>query len=335
MGSSELGASSGESHGADDGGDSPEAGQRGLFGRIFSVFSSAPEAVGEATPAGGSGADVAPAAPPTHGMANLRRLRVDDVALPKAEIVAVPVDIGRDDLVEVFREHGFSRLPVYKGTLDHPLGLILLKDLALQHGFGAGGRYTLRKLLRPLLYAPPSMPVGVLLQKMQRERVHMALVIDEYGGVDGLVTIEDLIETVIGEIEDEHDEAEGAMWKEERPGVFLAQARAPLEEFEAAIGMVLRTGEDDAEIDTLGGVVFLRTGRVPARGEVVPHESGVAFEVVDADPRRIKRLRVRLPGTGGAKPAAAVAEPVAASASAAETAAESAAAESAGTKAAE
>jgi magnesium and cobalt transporter len=229
-------------------------------------------------------------------MANLRKLRVDDVSVPKVEIVAVPVDIGRDELVEVFREHGFSRLPVYKGTLDHPLGLVLLKDLALQHGFGASGRFSLRKMIRPLLYAPPSMPSGVLLQKMQKERVHMALVIDEYGGVDGLVTIEDLIETVIGEIEDEHDEDEGALWKEEKPGVFLAQATAPLEEFEAAIGMPLRTGEDDEDIDTLGGIVFLRTGRVPARGEVVPHESGAEFEVVDADPRRIKRLRVRLPG---------------------------------------
>ncbi len=231
------------------------------------------------------------------GLGNLRRLRVDDVAIPKVDIVAVPVDIGRDDLVEVFREQGFSRLPVYKGTLDHPQGLVLLKDLALQHGFGTSGRFSLRKLLRPLLYAPPSMPIGVLLQKMQRERVHMALVIDEYGGVDGLVTIEDLIETVIGEIEDEHDEDESLLWKEEKPGVFLAQSTAPLEEFEAVIGMKLRNGEDDDEIDTLGGLVFVRIGRVPVRGEIVPHESGAEFEVVDADPRRIKRLRVRLPGS--------------------------------------
>ncbi|MGQ0563671.1 MAG: transporter associated domain-containing protein [Gemmobacter sp.] len=230
-----------------------------------------------------------------HGMANLRKLRVDDVSVPKIDIVSVPTDIGRDDLVAVFRQHGFSRVPVYKGTLDHPQGLILLKDLALQHGFGATGRFSLRKLIRPLIYVPPSMPVGVLLQKMQRERVHMALVIDEYGGVDGLVTIEDLIETVIGEIEDEHDEVGGTLWKEEAPGVFLAQAMAPLADFEAAIGLRLRSDDDDDDIDTLGGIVFLRTGRVPARGEVVPHESGVEFEVVEADPRRIKRLRVRLP----------------------------------------
>lgn len=230
-----------------------------------------------------------------HGMANLRKLRVDDVSVPKVDIISVPTDIGRDDLVAVFRQHGFSRVPVYKGSLDHPQGLILLKDLALQHGFGATGRFNLRKLLRPLIYVPPSMPVGVLLQKMQRERVHMALVIDEYGGVDGLVTIEDLIETVIGEIDDEHDEVEGALWKEEKPGVFLAQAMAPLDEFETAIGRRLRNDDDDDDIDTLGGIVFLRAGRVPARGEIVPHESGIEFEVVDADPRRIKRLRVRLP----------------------------------------
>jgi magnesium and cobalt transporter len=261
--------------------------QRGFFGRLLSAFSPASDdATGEAP----TGTAAAP-----QGLHALRRMRVDDVAIPKAEIVAVPMDIGRDDLVEVFREHGFSRVPVYKGTLDHPQGLVLLKDLALQHGFGATARFGLKRLLRPILYAPPSMPTGVLLQKMQRERAHMALVIDEYGGVDGLVTIEDLIETVIGEIEDEHDEDEGALWKEEKPGVILAQSTAPLEEIEAALGMALRTEEEDEEIDTLGGLVFLRAGRVPARGEVVDHESGVQFEIVDADPRRIKRLRVRLP----------------------------------------
>lgn len=275
--------------------DGPETEQRGFLGRILSALTPS-----EPTPAAPSAQRPASAEPPLGaalpGMANLRKLRVDDVAVPKVEIVAVPLDIGKDELVAVFREHGFSRLPVYKGTLDHPQGLVLLKDLALQHGFGASGRFSLRKLLRPVLYAPPSMPIGVLLQKMQKDRVHMALVIDEYGGVDGLVTIEDLIETVIGEIEDEHDEQEGALWKEEKPGVYVAQASMPLEEFEAAIGLRLRTDEDDEEIDTLGGLVFLRTGRVPARGEIVPHESGVEFEVMDADPRRIKRLRIRLPG---------------------------------------
>ena len=266
---------------------------RGFFGRLMEAFSPSEPAAGE--PQGQTATPVVQVVA-THGMSNLRRLRVDDVAIPKVEIVAVALDIGKDALVEVFRQHGFSRVPVYKGTLDHPQGLILLKDLALQYGFGAAGKFSLRKMLRPVLYAPPSMPVGVLLQKMQRERVHMALVIDEYGGVDGLVTIEDLIETVIGEIEDEHDEEEDNLWKEEKPGVFLAQATAPLDEFESALGVTLRVTEEDQEIDTLGGLVMIRTGRMPARGEIVPHESGVEFEVVDADPRRIKRLRVRRPG---------------------------------------
>jgi magnesium and cobalt transporter len=267
---------------------------RGFFGRLISAFTSGDRlpAKPETTIATAPATQVAA----THGISNLRRLRIDDVAIPKVDIVAVPMDITKDALVEVFREHGFSRVPVYKGTLDHPQGLILLKDLAMQYGFGTGGRFSLRKMLRPVLYAPPSMPVGVLLQKMQRERVHMALVIDEYGGVDGLVTIEDLIETVIGQIDDEHDEEEDMLWKEEKPGIFVAQATAPLDEFESALGITLRTTEEDQDIDTLGGLVMLRTGHMPARGQIVPHESGVEFEVMDADPRRIKRLRVRMPG---------------------------------------
>lgn len=283
----------------------PEAGEssnepqpRGFFGRILGALGASP---GEADPSEAQSATSAAAALGLPGLGNLRKMRVGDVAVPKAEIVAVPVTTTREELVEVFRTQGYSRLPVFKDTLDSPMGLVHLKDLALAHGFGgAPGRFSLRKLLRPLLYVPPSMPIGVLLQKMQLQRIHMALVIDEYGGVDGLVTIENLIETVIGEIEDEHDEDEGALWKEEAPGVILAQSTAPLEDIEAALGIPLRTAEEDEEIDTLGGLVFLRSGRVPARGEVIEHESGVQFEIVDADPRRIKRLRVRVPVPGAA-----------------------------------
>jgi len=264
-----------------------DQGPKGFLGRLLSAFSPASDPAPAETAPGNS--------TEAHGLYALRKMRVDDVAVPQADIVAVPLDIGKDDLVAVFRKHGFSRLPVYKGSLDHPQGLVLLKDLALQHGFGATARFSLKRLLRPILYAPPSMATGVLLQKMQKERVHMALVIDEYGGVDGLVTIEDLIETVIGEIEDEHDEEEGALWKEEAPGVILAQSAAPLKEIEAALGLALRNGEEDEEIDTLGGLVFQRSGHVPAKGEVIAHESGVTFEILDADPRRIKRLRVRRP----------------------------------------
>ncbi|MBT8424603.1 MAG: CBS domain-containing protein, partial [Silicimonas sp.] len=148
-------------------------------------------------------------------LANLTRMRLEDVMIPKVEVVAVPTDIRKDDLVEVFRDSGLTRLPVYKGTLDSPVGMVHLKDFALKHGFnGSGERFARSRMMRPLLYAPPSMPIGVLLQKMQTDRMHMALVIDEYGGVDGLVTIEDLIEQVIGAIEDEHDIAEGRFWTE-------------------------------------------------------------------------------------------------------------------------
>jgi magnesium and cobalt transporter len=234
---------------------------------------------------------------PVPGMGNLRDMAVEDVAIPTAEIVAVPVDIGIDDLVQVFRESGMTRLPVYEGTLDSPIGMIHLKDFALKHGFnGTGAGFALRKMLRPLLFVPPSMPIGVLLQKMQAERRHMALVIDEYGGVDGLVTIEDLIEQVVGQIEDEHDTDEDALWTEEAPGCYVALARTPLDQFEAEIGLSLTEADevDEEEIDTLGGLVFMLLGRVPVRGEVIEHPAGPTIEVIEADPRRIKRVRVRL-----------------------------------------
>lgn len=237
-----------------------------------------------------------------HGMINLRRLRVEDVAIPTAEIVSVPTTVSKDELVQVFRDSGLTRIPVYEGTLDTPLGFVHLKDLALTHGFnGNSAIFEIESMLRPLLFVPPSMPIGVLLTKMQTERRHMALVIDEYGGVDGLLTIEDLIEQVVGEIEDEHDSDEAQTWIQERPGCYVAQARTPLDEFEAEIGHSLTRHEDvdEEEIDTLGGLVFMLSGRVPARGEVVLHPEGIEFEVVDADPRRIKRLRVMLPDASG------------------------------------
>lgn len=269
-------------------------GQRGFFGRIIDAFTPSDDNGDEPVPPAAD--TVGAAAAPLPGIGNLRRMRVEDVAIPKAEIVAVPVTANLDELVANFRDSGFSRLPVFKGTLDSPLGLIHLKDLALQQAFSdPKPRFSLRKMLRPLLYAPPSMPIGVLLQKMQTERIHMALVIDEYGGVDGLVTLEDLVETVIGEIEDEHDTSEDGLWHEEKPGQFIVQSRAPLAEFEARIDMKLAAPEEDEEVETLGGLVFMLVGRVPARGEVIRHESGAEFEVIDADPRRIKRLRVRLP----------------------------------------
>lgn len=233
-----------------------------------------------------------------HGLINLRRMAVEDVAIPKPDIVAVPITITKSELVQVFRDSGLTRIPVYRDTLDTPIGMAHLKDFALQYGFnGKGGTFSLKEMLRPLLFVPPSMPIGILLSKMQTERRHLALVIDEYGGVDGLVTIENLIEQVVGEIEDEHDIDEGALWQREDSGNYLAQAKTSLEDFEVEIGFSLTDSEDidEEEIDTLGGLVFMLSGRVPVRGEVIKHPSGVEFEVLEADLRRVKRLRVCLP----------------------------------------
>ena len=214
----------GSSLAQDAGEPSESSSHRGFFGRLIDALSPSDSTQGPATVPPSEKAPPGAAMP---GVVNLRRLRVGDIAIPKAEIAAVAVTTSLEDLIKAFRDSGFSRLPVFKGTLDSPIGLIHLKDLALQQAFTSPKpRFSLRKLLRPLLYAPPSMPAATLLQKMQRDRVHMALVIDEYGGVDGLVTIEDLIETVIGEIDDEHDEQEGALWKEENRAIYRPVARA-------------------------------------------------------------------------------------------------------------
>ena len=280
----------------------------GFLRRIISAMSPSDAGSKPATSQSSPSTNIA------HGVLNLRRMAVEDVMVPSADIIAVPSTISKDELVTVFRESGLTRLPVYEDTLDSPIGMAHLKDFALQHGFNgsAKGRFSLQALLRPLMFVPPSMPIGVLLAKMQAERKHMALVIDEYGGVDGLVTIEDLIEQVVGEIEDEHDAEEDVYFTQDKKGGYLALAKTPLDEFEQEIGLTLTDVDevDSEEVDTLGGLVFMLTGRVPVRGEVVKHPEGFEFEVVDADPRRIKRLRVRLPGHAerAAKAAAALAD---------------------------
>ena len=287
-----MGDSDGSSNAAHGARDEDDASSMGLWARWRQALGGSTELnEDDEVPLSPSGRDNT-----VRSLANLTRLRVEDVMIPKVEIVAAPVDAGKDDLLQLFRNSGMTRLPVYRDTLDTPLGLVHLKDFSLKHGFNGGLKKALdlEAMLRPLLYAPPSMPIGVLLAKMQSDRIHMALVIDEYGGVDGLVTIEDLIEQVIGEIEDEHDIEESALWVEESPGCYLAQARTGVEEFEQILGQKLLLDDEDEEIDTLGGLVFMLAGRIPARGEVVKHPDGVDFEVVDADPRRIKRLRVRL-----------------------------------------
>ncbi len=228
-------------------------------------------------------------------LGKLRDLRVEDILVPRADIISVPDTATLDELVEIFRESALTRLPLFHETLDNPLGLIHLKDLALHHGFGQSEEtFDPVSIARPLLYAPPSMSIGVLLQKMQSERIHMALVIDEYGGVDGLVTLEDLVEQIIGEIADEHDADEGELWVEEAPGIYLAHSRAPLQEFEAVIGVDLLSDELDEDVDTLGGLVFMLAGRVPLRGEILVHSQGHEFEIIDADLRQVKRIRVRM-----------------------------------------
>ena len=229
MGDSIDGSSSAAQSAQPDGQTEAEA-TSGFFRRIIGVFNPSDDSEARMN-AEGAAVNGAP------GIGNLRHMTVEDAAIPKADIVSVPATITKEDLVHVFRDSGMTRLPVYEGTLDTPIGFVHLKDFALKHGFnGNDGRFSLKAMLRPLLFVPPSMPIGVLLQKMQAERRHMALVIDEYGGVDGLVTIEDLIEQVLGEIEDEHDIDEGQYWIQERPGCYVALAKTPLEEFEAEIG---------------------------------------------------------------------------------------------------
>lgn len=234
----------------------------------------------------------------------MRNQRVEDVMIPRADIVAASESATLDELVTVFREASLTRVPVFRETLDDPIGFVHLKDVAFEYGFAAPDtrpQFSMSRHLRQPLYVPPSMTTAKLLERMQTSRKHIALIIDEYGGVDGLVTIEDLVEQIVGEIDDEHDDADPAPWRLEAPGIYLANARTDLAEFETATGLTLVSEELSEEIDTLGGLVFMLSNRVPERGEVITHPDGHEFEVIDADPRRIKRLRIVLKGrTNGA-----------------------------------
>jgi CBS domain containing-hemolysin-like protein len=269
-------------------------------------------------------------------------LTVEDVMVPRADIVAIDLDASVGDLMRLFEEAGISRIPVYEETLDDPRGMVHVKDLvsylaspertepavrgatagtppeassppkvpqASDRVAGALAR-SIRsaQLLRPVLNVPPSMPAINLLIRMQSTRNHIALVVDEYGGTDGLVTIEDLVEQVVGEIEDEYDIEEVAGIVEDQRHGLIVQARTPIAELEAHLGglKLLQPGEEE-DIDTVGGLVAARLGRVPARGEMVAHPSGIELEVLEADPRRIKRIRVHRPrlaseAGGGASP---------------------------------
>ena len=228
-----------------------------------------------------------------------RHLTAYDIMIPRANIVAVDVRTGLDELIHIMTKAGHSRVPVYRETLDEVLGLVHIKDL-VSH-VGKANRFDLSAIVRPVQFVAPAMRVLDLLLEMRQSRVHMALVVDEFGGIDGLITIEDLVEEIVGEIEDEYDVDQGPRLVFQRDGTLVADSRATIEEFEALVGAVLSEEEREEDIDTLGGLVFALADRVPTRGELVEHpQSGICFEVLEADPRRIKRLRVRNLPAGGA-----------------------------------
>jgi magnesium and cobalt transporter len=221
----------------------------------------------------------------------MRETTAADVMVPRTDIVAIDLETGFQAAVEQIRADGHSRLPVYREQLDDVVGMIHIKDV---YAFvGHPEDFSLEKILRRPLMVAPQIPVLDLLLQMRQARMHLALVVDEYGGIDGLVTIEDLVETIVGPIADEHDEIEGPMIVERPDGTLDINAALPVEEFEQRLGDVLTQEERDSDINTVGGLVFTLAGRVPARGEVVSHPGGLEFQVLEADPRRIRRIRVR------------------------------------------
>ncbi|HXE87028.1 MAG TPA: hemolysin family protein [Hyphomicrobiaceae bacterium] len=244
-------------------------------------------------------------------------LRVEDVMIPRADIIAVDENESIRALLKAFDSAGVSRMPLYRETLDEPRGMVHVKDVLHWLIGDARGRapagpaakasepdlsrvdlskpIVSAKLGRPMIYVPPSMPAANLLLRMQATHIHMALVVDEYGGTDGLVTIEDLVEQIVGDIEDEHDEAEAANIVSDAKLGLVTVARTPIQELEAYLGTKLLDPEQASEIETVGGLISTLAGRVPARGELVVHPSGIEFEVLDADRRRVKKLRIRLP----------------------------------------
>jgi CBS domain containing-hemolysin-like protein len=260
---------------------------------------------------------------------SFHRIRVEDVMVPRADIVAVAADTNLGELLSLFRTAGHSRLPVYGETLDDPKGMVHIRDfldfiaMRADSGVSEGGAsddtpppslgqidlsMTLAEanILRPVLFVPRSMPAIDLLVRMQATRTHMALVIDEYGGTDGLVSIEDLVEMVVGDIEDEHDEDEDVTIMQAADGTYIADARASLDEVTETLGVDLSDEEGAEDIDTIGGFIVTLAGRVPSRSEVIEGPKGLEFEVLDADPRRVKRLRIL---RNIASPEAALGEP--------------------------
>lgn len=221
---------------------------------------------------------------------HLRDLTVVDVMIPRADIEAIDINTSQEDLMGLLAEKQFSRIPVYKDSLDHIVGTIHIKDI-LSH-LAISKDFKVKDLMRDVPIVSPSMPVLDLMLQMRQTKKHMAMVVDEYGGIDGLVTIGDVLEAIVGEIDDEFDPEEQPEILEKPDGTILADGRVDIEEFEERYGELLSQDERD-DIDTLGGLVFSVAGRIPARGEVLKHESGLVFEIIDADPRRINRLRIK------------------------------------------
>jgi CBS domain containing-hemolysin-like protein len=227
-------------------------------------------------------------------------LKVLDVMVPRADIIAADETMPLGSLVALFRDAKHSRLPIYRETLDDPTGLVHVKDVLGLLEAQPGGvwrlpKSTIARITRPILFVPPSMRALDLLLKMQATHTHLALVIDEYGGTDGLVSIEDIIEEIVGDIADEHDEDDVSLRRD--GDAYVVDARFDLEDFKRETGIDLMTEETAEDVDSLGGLVVALLGRVPQRGEIVAHQAGYEFEVLEADPRRVRRLRIR--PTGG------------------------------------
>ncbi len=220
------------------------------------------------------------------------QIRSTDIMIPRADIGAVEVNDSFKKVLEVFIKESHSRVPVYEKNLDNIIGMIHIKDLVKYQNEGNFEEGFLKKIKREVIEIPPSMPVLDLLMKMQLTRLHMGIVIDEYGGTDGLVTIEDVIEEITGEIEDEHDEQNMPMLIKTSPNSFEASARVEIEEFEKLSKINFLKDYNNEDVDTLGGLVVAIAGRVPQRGEIIKHESGLTFEINDADPRRIKSIKI-------------------------------------------
>lgn len=220
----------------------------------------------------------------------LRDIKVYDVMLPRADIAAIEIETPKEEILQFITENPHSRFPIYKDTLDNVIGSLHIKDILAT--FAEGVKLNIKDILTDMPIVSPSMPILDLLMVMRKTRRHMVLVVDEYGGIDGMVTMGDVLETIIGEIDDEHALDDNDQILKDQDGAFFADARVSIEKFEELFGKIL-TGEEREESDTLGGLIFALAGRVPARGEILTHSSGIIFEILDADPRRISRLKIR------------------------------------------